>query len=507
MSFNQYLGARKCCDLKVQGPQGYQGATGPSAVGSMGYQGATGVTGPQGATGRGCRGDTGAQGATGVSQWTSMNGVGGSTGGYTGIGITGQDVLIYGNLLVTGGIDPTYLALTPQPNGPQGFINPLWVDISSNLRSQNIYLDNPAGIGNTGAYIDINPISEPQITLSDNTPSSALNIVTFNNNQIILKDGITGEQTASLYKNGLYNLYSGVSGFNQSNISCISSESSILLGYNNLLNNTQNLQIKIPDATSGNTSIKHEFTGGIQRDLELFTNANLLVASNNLTLDPNVLTVLGTNALPQEGVEIGKNIITISDVSSTGYTSDPCLRLINRNTTIGATAGVPTIQSYKNGRIANVNDVIFSQQFNAKDYIGGAKTFGKIECSVTNNSATNNIDGALDFYSCVDGNNNIVFRMNGADNDNNCFRPLDMAGGGLFNTIKTSNGNLSITTATSIPGAVLTLATKDNAAGSGDGLALTGNTLLSNLAGASSGKFLALTIGGTVYKIALLNAN
>ena len=71
-----------------------------------------------------------------------MNGYGaGGTAGYTGIGITGQDVLIYGNLLVTGGIDPTYLALTPQASGPQGFINPLWVDNSGNLRSENIKLE------------------------------------------------------------------------------------------------------------------------------------------------------------------------------------------------------------------------------------------------------------------------------------------------------------------------------------------------------------------------------
>jgi hypothetical protein len=44
-------------------------------------------------------------------------------------------------LLVTGGIDPTYLALTPQPSGPQGFINPLWLDNNGNLRSDKILLD------------------------------------------------------------------------------------------------------------------------------------------------------------------------------------------------------------------------------------------------------------------------------------------------------------------------------------------------------------------------------
>jgi len=65
---------------------------------------------------------------------------------------------------------------------------------------------------------------------------------------------------------------------------------------------------------------------------------------------------------------------------------------------------------------------------------------------------------------------------------------------------------LAINTASSTTaGATLTLATKDNSAGSGLGLALTGNTLLSATSTGSSGQHLCLTIGGTVYKIALLN--
>ena len=106
-----------------------------ATLGSTGHTGFTGYTG-----------SVGAIGATGPSQWVSMNGIGVSGIGYTGIGVTGQDVLIYGNLLVSGGIDPTYLALTPKTNGPQGLdiFNPLWIDsVNGNaLRSNNIYLDN-----------------------------------------------------------------------------------------------------------------------------------------------------------------------------------------------------------------------------------------------------------------------------------------------------------------------------------------------------------------------------
>jgi len=79
LNYSQYLGAKRCCDLKTQasqgaqGPQGFQGPAGGvtgSAGGATGAQGATGATGAQGATGpvgiTGAQGDTGSQGATGA---------------------------------------------------------------------------------------------------------------------------------------------------------------------------------------------------------------------------------------------------------------------------------------------------------------------------------------------------------------------------------------------------------------------------------------------------------
>ena len=199
-SYNTYLNTKLCCKDSVSGtqgngatgPHGAIGATGPtgpigatglpgtsSNTGATGPQGAIGATGPTGAQGiQGVTGPTGAQGIQGVtgptggSPWVPMNGTGGITGmGYTGIGVTGQDVLIYGNLLVTGGIDPTYLALTPISTGPSGLINPLWVDsVNGNaLRSQKIYVDQSTiggttdpiltmennNAGNTGVQVDL----------------------------------------------------------------------------------------------------------------------------------------------------------------------------------------------------------------------------------------------------------------------------------------------------------------------------------------------------------------
>jgi hypothetical protein len=147
-SYSSYLNTRQCCKDPVgpqgaTGPQGETGATGATgaqgATGPQGATGAQGATGPQGATG--VQGATGPQGATGGSPWVPTTYTGITGGGYTGTGYTG-DVMIFGNLYVQDGIDPTYLALTPQSSGPTGFTNPLWVDNSGFLRSENIKLEN-----------------------------------------------------------------------------------------------------------------------------------------------------------------------------------------------------------------------------------------------------------------------------------------------------------------------------------------------------------------------------
>ena len=206
-SYSNYLGSKKCCDLRGLGPQGPAGPTG--AAGPQGFYGQTGATGKKGdtgPTGRSCKGDTGpagppgpsgpaggptgdtgptgftgptgdtgstgdtgptgptgstgptgVTGPTGPTGFTGPTGDTGPTGGtpwalssftgptgafYTGIGYTG-DVMIYGALYVQNGIDPTYLAFEPTSSGPVGFVNPLWVDMVGNLRSEKILLQDP----------------------------------------------------------------------------------------------------------------------------------------------------------------------------------------------------------------------------------------------------------------------------------------------------------------------------------------------------------------------------
>ena len=209
-NYPQYLGALKCCDLRTQGPIGPPGPPGQSAIGQMGPTGSTGpsVTGP---TGRSCRGPTGEQGPTGPaggptgeigptgptgsigdtgptgpSQWNASSFTGPTGVGYTGIGYTG-DVQIFGKLYVEGGIDPTYLALTPQGSNPlPSSLDGMWIETGGSLRVQKMRMDDFSGT--TPGYVDINPITNPQITLSDGITPTEINVVTLNNNEILLND-------------------------------------------------------------------------------------------------------------------------------------------------------------------------------------------------------------------------------------------------------------------------------------------------------------------------------
>jgi len=60
-NYIDYLGQKRCCDLRGQGPQGPTGLKGDSAVGAQGVTGPTGTAGVTGPTGRNCIGPTGSK--------------------------------------------------------------------------------------------------------------------------------------------------------------------------------------------------------------------------------------------------------------------------------------------------------------------------------------------------------------------------------------------------------------------------------------------------------------
>ena len=176
--------------------------------------------------------------------------------------------------------------------------------------------------------------------------------------------------------------------------------------------------------------------------------------------------------------------------SGIGYDTNPTLIINNSNATAGNTTGVPSIELTKTGRNGAINDVIGSLFFNAKDGAGVERTFGKIESTITTNTAPLNYDGALDFYSLINGVNNLVFRLNGADNENNSFRPFDLNG----NALKTSQTNLTLDATSSTGTGQISLNPKatSNLYVNGDMLMANNNTISLN---DTSPVLVATTIG------------
>jgi hypothetical protein len=142
---------------------------------------------------------------------------------------------------------------------------------------------------------------------------------------------------------------------------------------------------------------------------------------------------------------------------TTGGVSNPILTLNNTYGATGATAGFPSVETSKTGKNAATGDIIYSQSHYANNYVGTKTEFARIEASVRA-TGLNNDDGALAFLCATQSSGVNVFqeffRLNGNDNENNSFRPLDMNG----NNIRTSTGNLTITTA-GATGGNLTLTT------------------------------------------------
>ena len=261
---------------------------------------------------------------------------------------------------------------------------------------------------------------------------------------------------------------------------------------------------------------------------------------SNSYFNAGALVLIDTNAGPAGATLTPTNLFVQSPL--TGYTSQPNITLNNGSSAVGSATGVPSIETYKSGRNATANDIISSQHFYAKNYATTKTEFARIEASVRATGALpGGDDGALAFLCATQsGGVNVLqefMRLNGADNENNFFRPLDMNN----NAIKTSSGDLTLTTSvansdiagTTTDGNITWTANTPpggtngfcsmiadrgvslgSAQGGSDGniildvnnigdLQLQGTTLQSATSGGNSGQHLRIKLNGTYYKIRL----
>jgi hypothetical protein len=416
-----------------------------------------------------------------------MNGVGVTGAGYTGIGVTGQDVLIYGNLLVTGGIDPTYLALTPQSSNPlPSSLDGMWIETGGSLRVQKMRMDDFSGA--TAGYIDLEPTRNPQLTLSDGITPTEINVVTLNNNAILLNDfsgtGTTNTITPTGLAvvgdaNGAVSVTVGdplTTGSANAGFSAVTATSSTLslsagaistapffvppTGTASLTTSTTNARLDFSytgQFTNGKTllldldQLTHNTSDG-SGDFSISTNGDLLMTADNFDLSATRMimpSLASTNYLDYNAGKV--SIIN----NSVGGTANPLLVLQNNNNTAGSVA----IETYKNKVNGATNDTIANWSMYAKDYTGAKTEFARINSTITNSSAISGNDGALNIWAAVNGTISNVFTFNGADNENNSFRPLDLTG----NALKTSSGSMTIETTGSSGTGTITIAPKTGA--------------------------------------------
>jgi hypothetical protein len=212
----------------------------------------------------------------------------------------------------------------------------------------------------------------------------------------------------------------------------------------------------------------------------------------------NNLKIQSTNRLLLQSASLNATATNLSMTSAgTGGLADPTLTLTNSNATINT---IPTIELNKTGRNLTAGESVGSISMYGLDATAQKTEFARIQTK-TENVGGGNEDGTLSIFNSVNGVISETFNFNGGQNENNSFRPIDLNG----NNLRTTSGNMTIEASASSGTGSITLATKNGTAGSGAGLLLTGDTLLSGSAGGSSGQHLCLTIGGVVYKIKLEN--
>ncbi len=281
------------------------------------------------------------------------------------------------------------------------------------------------------------------------------------------------------------------------NIITTSGASSMTLTSSNIsVGQSHLLRMECP--SSGNALIEHTSVG-VVKDLDITTQGRLSMISGQqgflIQGNPLNITAVAGNV---GGQLINTGVNHINRTTGVSNISQPSYLFQNEN---ASNASFPVIQLARPVPASVAGDTLGAISFFADDAGGGvSREWARIQTKAENVSGGNQ-DSTLSIFTSVNGTMSEVANYNGAQNENNTFRPFDLNN----NEIRTASGNIVLSGTLSSGVGSIELKTKDATAGAGTGLILTGNTLLNASAGGSSGQHLALTINGTVYKIALLN--
>ena len=206
---------------------------------------------------------------------------------------------------------------------------------------------------------------------------------------------------------------------------------------------------------------------GVTATTNMFLTAGNRIAMSvggNTRLDLESINTILTNPSASGG--------GTTTIIGSGVVGKPALILTNAPSNL--TNNPTTLELYYNKSIPGVNnDQLARISFQGEDNAGTKTEFAQIQCVATNVNPAPGVgcDGAIDLNCAINGAMNTLMRINGADNEINAFRPIDMNG----QDIKTSSGNMTIQTTSSTGPGLLTLNSLQSVninAGGGSGLSL-----------------------------------
>jgi hypothetical protein len=211
--------------------------------------------------------------------------------------------------------------------------------------------------------------------------------------------------------------------------------------------------------------------------------------------------------------------------STTGGSTNPILTLNNTNAT-----GSVAMEVYKNKPTAgSTSDTLFQQSVYGKNSGNAKREYTRTTHTIRDATAGAE-DGSIEMGCFVNGSFNNFLQLNGNQNEVNCLKVLDMGG----NDIRTTTGDLTISTASSTgggdiaitgkSGSIMTLSATQinlnstggnnvNLTSTGDinlsavnNLIFTGANLQSSTSSGNSGQHLVITLNGVQFKIKLENS-
>ena len=172
-------------------------------------------------------------------------------------------------------------------------------------------------------------------------------------------------------------------------------------------------------------------------DFTISTNKNLILTADNIDLSSTGQLVLPSLA---SGAYLRYNPTTANQLlysnSATAGGGSPMLSLFQDNTATGScnlrlqknttTTGAPLGEIAFYGRDATTGNPY--------------REFSRIRSAIRNNTAPTNLDGSIDFLTCVNGSLTELMRLNGQNSEIEFYQPLDLNN----NDIKTATGNIHL---------------------------------------------------------------